>query len=163
MLTPTLTGAQPALYQAKGKTVCPPGQENDKAFALLDALDETQRKQAILNPYRVADLFFGLGHDGEPIEPGRSEGIGHERKAACDAADLISEWAGIVNDAYVTARMDEIKAGLDDTYFAWSGATTHELGKNGTAYYGFRARNWSSSSRRRDWVGSDHACPHDVS
>ncbi len=32
-------------------------------------------------------------------------------------------------------RLAEIKAGLDDTWFAWSGPTTHEEGKGGTAYY----------------------------
>ena len=31
--------------------------------------------------------------------------------------------------------MAEIKAGLDDTWFAWSGPTTVEAGKNGRAYY----------------------------
>ncbi len=55
VLTPSLTAAQPALYKLNGKTVRPLGQENDKAFALLAALDESQRKQAILD-YRVTDL-----------------------------------------------------------------------------------------------------------
>ena len=41
ILTPTLTGAQPALYTIDGKTVRPLGQESDKALALLNALDET--------------------------------------------------------------------------------------------------------------------------
>jgi Protein of unknown function (DUF3500) len=31
--------------------------------------------------------------------------------------------------------MAEIIAGLDSTYFAWSGPTTHEPGRNGSAYY----------------------------
>ena len=31
--------------------------------------------------------------------------------------------------------MAEIKSGLDDTWFAWSGATTHAEGHSGTAYY----------------------------
>jgi hypothetical protein len=48
-LTPSLTGAQPGTYTANGKTVRPLGQENDKGFALLNALDDAQRKQAILN------------------------------------------------------------------------------------------------------------------
>jgi hypothetical protein len=48
---------------------------------------------------------------------------------------VISEWAGIVNDAYASPRLTEIKAGLGETYFAWSGATTHEPGRNGRAYY----------------------------
>src|SRR5215831_9485905 len=47
ILTPTLTGAQPALYTINGRTVRPLGQESDKALALLKALDESQRKQAI--------------------------------------------------------------------------------------------------------------------
>jgi hypothetical protein len=49
--------------------------------------------------------------------------------------DLISEWAGIVNDAYAAPRMAEIKADLDDTYFAWNGPTTHAPGRNGAAYF----------------------------
>jgi hypothetical protein len=49
--------------------------------------------------------------------------------------DVISEWAGIVNDAYATPRMAEIKADLDDTWFAWSEPTTDESGKNGSACY----------------------------
>jgi hypothetical protein len=49
--------------------------------------------------------------------------------------DVISEWAGIINDPYATPRMAEIKDGLDETWFAWSGPTTHEPGKNGNAYY----------------------------
>jgi Protein of unknown function (DUF3500) len=49
--------------------------------------------------------------------------------------NLISQWAGIVNDAYTAPRMAEVKADLDDTWFAWSGPTTHEPGKNGSAYY----------------------------
>jgi hypothetical protein len=68
VLTPTLTGAQPSLYTINGKTVRPRGQESDKAFALLSALDETQKKQAILN-YRLADLVLGPGKDGKTIQP----------------------------------------------------------------------------------------------
>src|SRR5207249_6931431 len=68
VLTPSLTAAQPALYTLNGKTVRPLGQENDKAFALLDSLDESQKKQAILS-YRVADLVLGPGQDGKTIQP----------------------------------------------------------------------------------------------
>src|SRR5579875_2527202 len=68
VITPTLTGAQPAVYTSNGKTVRALAQENDKAFALLNAMDEAQRKQAILN-YSVGDLVLGPGHDGETIQP----------------------------------------------------------------------------------------------
>jgi hypothetical protein len=134
VLTPTLTGAQPSIYTSNGKTVRALAQENDKAFALLNSLDETERKQAILN-YQVRDLILGPGHAGETIQPeGLKASALNERQKAM-LFDVISEWAGIINQAYAAPRMAEIKAGLDDTYFAWSGPTTHEPGKNGSAYY----------------------------
>ena len=68
VLTPTLTGAQPALYSSNGKTVRPLAGESDKAFALLSALDDKQRKQAILS-YQLADLVLGPGQDGKTVVP----------------------------------------------------------------------------------------------
>jgi hypothetical protein len=133
-LTPTLTGAQPAVYQANGKTVRVLAAENDKAFDLLNALDEGQRKKAILN-YEVGDLVLGPGHDGEVIVPEGLKAASMTAKQKEMLTDLISQWAGIINDAYVEARMKEIKAGIDETYFAWSGPTTHQPGKNGSSYY----------------------------
>ncbi|HMF79568.1 MAG TPA: DUF3500 domain-containing protein, partial [Bryobacteraceae bacterium] len=134
VITPTLTGAQPSLYTSNGKTVRVLAQENDKAFALLNALDETQRNQAILN-YRVNDLVLGPGQAGVTIQPEglKASALNEPQRAMLLA--VISEWAGIINEAYATPRMAEIKAGLDDTYFAWSGPATHEPGKNGSAYY----------------------------
>jgi hypothetical protein len=133
-LTPSLTGAQPGTYTANGKTVRPLGQENDKGFALLNALDDDQRKQAILN-YRVADLVLGPGHDGQTIQPEGLKASALDEKQRLMLLDLISEWVGIANDSFAAARMAEIKAGLEDTWFAWSGPTTVEPGKNGTSYY----------------------------
>jgi hypothetical protein len=134
VLTPTLTGAQPAIYSASGKTVRALAQENDKAFALLAALGEAERKQAILN-YRIGDLVLGPEHSGETIQPeGVKASAMNERQKAM-LLDLIAEWTGIINDAYVPSRMAEIKAGLSDTWLAWSGPATHEPGKNGSAYY----------------------------
>ena len=134
VITPTLTGAQPAIYKSNGKTVRALAQENDKAFALLNAMDETQRKQAILN-YRVGDLVLGPGHAGDAIQPEGLKATAMSERQRRLLLDVISEWADIVNEAYAAPRMAEIRAGLDDTYFAWSGPATHEPDKNGSAYY----------------------------
>jgi hypothetical protein len=48
---------------------------------------------------------------------------------------LITEWSGIINNAYHDAHLADMKTGLNDTYFAWSGPLTHAAGRNGTAYY----------------------------
>jgi hypothetical protein len=134
VMTPTLTGAQPSVYIENGKTVRVLAGENDKAFALLDALDDAQRKQAILN-YEVGDLVLGPSHEGEAIAPEGLKASAMTPRQRTLLLDVISEWAGIVNDAYATPRMAEIEAGLDDTYFAWSGLTTHVPGRNGSSYY----------------------------
>jgi Protein of unknown function (DUF3500) len=130
ILTPSLTAAQPAKYTVDGRTVRPLGAENDKAFALINALDEGQRKQAILN-YKVADLVLGPGQDGKTIQP---EGIKCSAMNASQQAmllDLVGEWAGIINEQAAAARMAEIKANLAGTWFAWSGPTTNGM----PAYY----------------------------
>jgi hypothetical protein len=128
-MAPSLPAAQPATYTVEGRTVRPLGHENDKAFALINALEAGQRSQAILN-YRVADLVLGPGQDGRTIQP---EGVRATALAAPQQQallDLVREWAGILNDAFAEPRMAEIKANLSNTYFAWSGPTT-----NGSAAY----------------------------
>ena len=134
VLTPTLTGAQPAAFQLNGKTVRPLGRESDKALALVQALDEKQRSQAVLT-YTVPDLVLGPGQDGKKIAP---EGLKATEMSAGQRAmllDLIAEWAGILNDNSAAARMAEIKADLNQTWFAWSGPSTGAAGSNITAYY----------------------------
>ena len=128
-MAPSLPAAQPATYTFEGRTVRPLGNENDKAFALVNALDTTQRGQAVLN-YRVADLVLGPGQDGRAIQP---EGIRASSLSAAQQTmlwDVVREWVGIMNDTFAEPRMAELRANLADTYFAWSGPTT-----NGSAAY----------------------------
>jgi hypothetical protein len=134
VLTPTLTGAQPATFKLDGKTIRPIGRESDKALALLQSLDDKQRKQAILS-YTVADLVLGPGQDGKKIAPEGLKASAMNEKQQATLLDLIAEWAGIMNDSSAAPRMAEIKADLSETWFAWSGATAGEAGTNITAYY----------------------------
>ena len=134
ILTPTLTGAQPALYTSGGKTVRPLGGESDKALALLNTLDETQKKQAILS-YKLADLVLGPGQDGKTIQPEGLKASAMNEKQRAMLLDVISEWTGIIHDSAAAARMAEMKADMAETWFAWSGPITAEPGKNITAYY----------------------------
>jgi hypothetical protein len=140
VLTPTLTGAQPALYTSNGKTVRPLAQESDEALALLNAFDDNQRKKAILS-YDLADLVLGPGQDGKTIQP---EGLKASEMSESQRAmllDVIAAWAGIINQGAAAARMAEIRAGLNDTWFAWSGPTTAAAGTNISAYYRIQGPN----------------------
>jgi hypothetical protein len=134
VLTPTLTGAQPALYTFEGKTVRPLGGESDNALALLNALDDSQRKQAILG-FHLLTWYSAPGQDGKTIQP---EGLKASAMNDIQRAMLlgvISEWANIINESAAATRMAELKADLNETWFAWSGPVTAEPGKNITAYY----------------------------
>ena len=134
ILTPTLTAAQPAIYTMNGKTVRPLAGESDKAFALLNALDDKQKKQAILS-YRLADLVLGPGQDGKTIQPEGLKASGMTDRQRAMLLDVISEWADIVHQSAASARMAQLKADINDTWFAWSGPITVAPGSNITAYY----------------------------
>jgi hypothetical protein len=123
-MTPSLPAAQPARYVLNGQTIRPLGHENDKGFALINALDENQKKQAILN-YQVKDLVLGPGNDGKVIQPEGVLASAMNPEQQQMLLDIAHEWVGILNDEGATAKMAEIKANLAKTYFAWSGSTTN--------------------------------------
>ncbi len=130
VMTPSLPAAQPAKYTLNGQTIRPLGHENDKGFALINALNAAQLKRAVLN-YEVNDLVLGPGADGKVIQP---EGIPASELDADQQAillDIVHEWVGILNDEAAGAKMAEIKANLPRTWFAWSGTTKN----GGLAYY----------------------------
>src|SRR5262249_47473855 len=108
--------------------------ESDKALALLNTLEESQRQRAIIGS-RMADLVLGPGQDGKNIQPeGLKASAMNDRQRAM-LLDVISEWADIVHESAAAARMAELKGDLNETWFAWSGPVTAEPGRNITAYY----------------------------
>jgi hypothetical protein len=121
-MTPSLPAAQPATFEWEGKTIRPLGKENDKAFALVNALDPKQQSQAVL-AFKVADLVLGPGQDGKTIQP---EGLKASAMTPAQQTmlwEIVREWSGIMTDAFADSRLAEIKSRVNDTYFAWSGLT----------------------------------------
>ena len=128
--TPSLPCAQPATYTFEGREIRPLGREFDRAFELVNGLDAAQRSKAVLN-YEVRDLVLGPGQDGRTIQP---EGLIASSLSPAQQTillDVVREWAAIMNDAFSTPRLTEIRADLARTYFAWSGPTT----AGSTAYF----------------------------
>lgn len=134
VLAPALTGCLPAIYTEDGKRVRALAAENDMAFALLSALDDGQRGQAIID-HGVSDLMLGPGHDGEAVQPAGVKASVLDGRQRDMLYGLILKWAGILNDAHAAPRLAEIRDGLDDTYFAWSGPITREPDRNGASYF----------------------------
>ena len=159
VLTPTHTGTQPASYTVDGRTIRPLGDENDKAFALVNALSPDQQKQAILS-YEVRNLVLGPGTDGKTISP---EGVRASTFTPAQRAmlvDLVREWVDILGDEAAAAKMKEIQAGLADTYFAWAGATTNGKG----AYFRIQGPTVLIEYAPQGAAGKQHRShPYDVS
>ena len=129
-LAPSHTGAQPAIYQLEGRTFRPLGRETDKAFALVNSLDDAQRKQAILG-FQMHDLVLGPGRDGQTIQPEGIKGSALTDTQREMLLDLAGEWTGIQNEVAAKAKMEEVKKNIAETWFAWSGPTE----KGSAAYF----------------------------
>jgi Protein of unknown function (DUF3500) len=127
ILAPTHTGTQPATFTLAGRTVRPLGDENDKAFALINALNAEQQKQAILS-VEVRNLVLGPGVDGKTIAPEGARVSTFTPAQRTMLGDLVREWVDIIGDEAAAAKMKEVQAGLDETYFAWAGSTTNGSG-----------------------------------
>jgi len=127
VLTPTHTGAQPAVFKRGDMEVRPLGQEIDTAFKLMDSLDEKQRKQAVIGERPQGELLLGPGRDGKTIEPKGIKGSALTKDQQALLLDVIGAWVNIVEADTAAARMAAIKEKIGETYFAWSGPT--EKGK----------------------------------
>lgn len=130
-LVPSFIGVQPATYaDANGNTVQPLEPINEAGFALVNALTDDQKQQAILGDTYI-DLVLGPGQDGKKIQP---EGLLTSELDADQQqllVDLVSFYTGLVNDEHAAARLAEVTDVLDQTYFVWYGPT--ELGS--AAYF----------------------------
>lgn len=127
-LTPSFIGVQPATYKdASGKEVRPLGDIETEAFALVNSLDASEKTKAIIGT-NVIDLVVGPGADGKTVA---KEGLkGSDMTAGQKAAmlHLVGHYGGLVNAEDGAARMADLQANLDQTYFAWSGPTTKGSG-----------------------------------
>ena len=88
-MTPSLPAAQPATFTFEGRTVRPLGDENDKGFALINALDDEQQGQAILTyPRRRSRARGRTGRQDDSAR--RHPRVGADAGATDDAAGTSS-------------------------------------------------------------------------
>ncbi len=131
VLTPTHTGAQPALFKRGDTDVRPLGREIDNAEKLMAALDEKQKAKAVIGARAQGELLLGPGQDGKTVEPKGIKGSDLTKDQQALLLDVIATWVNIVEPDAAAARLAAIKEKIGETYFAWSGST--EKGK--AAYF----------------------------
>ena len=121
-LAPSLTGGQPTQFQQNGQTVRTIGEDSDAAFKLINALDATQQKKAIIGAQYI-DLVLGPGQDGKVMQTEGIKGSDLTAEQQTLLLDLINQRVNLLNDEDTAAQMATIKTNLAETYFAWSGPT----------------------------------------
>lgn len=133
VMTPTFMGSEPVTATSgkyKGTTVLQ--DEQRKGLALINALNEAQRKQAIIKLSKsgnnnVAEAFKDnivldyAGIRAAELTPKQKELL----------LDLIGEYVRNMRDGHAEVKMDEVRRHLDETWFAWIG----EMGPNSAFYY----------------------------
>lgn len=123
-LAPSLTGGQPIKYTENGQEVFQWQDENDDAFALINALDADQQAQAILGDSYI-QLVLGPGEDGKTIQPEGLQVSTMTDEQQQMLLDLIRVRVGMLKEDDANAKMAQIQANLDETWFAWYGPTTN--------------------------------------
>ncbi|WP_433502859.1 DUF3500 domain-containing protein [Pseudonocardia halophobica] len=148
-VTPFLLGAEPARIGPFRIL----GEEEDRAFALLEALDPVQRATATIHPVPPPDFatrcvpligaeewpdVHGVGRRDAMITDadraalryvrGAPRGLPREAMSPAQAAafdQLLGSFLGSVRPAQLGREMDRIRsAGLDELHFVWAGGHT---------------------------------------
>jgi hypothetical protein len=133
VMTPTFMGSEPVIALSgkyKGTKVLQ--DEQNKGLTLMQALDEGQRKIAVLDVEKTRGNALAQAYNDNLV-------LDYAGIAAKDLTptqrrlllDLIEEYVGNMNERHAKLRMKEVEAHLDETYFAWIG----ETGPDAVFYY----------------------------
>jgi hypothetical protein len=125
VMTPFFAGSEPVIATAgkyKGTIVLQ--DEQNRGLALINALSDAQRKQAILKVSKTGNENLTeawkdnvvLDYAGIRV----SELSDAQRKAL---VDLIALYVDNMDDGHARVKMDEVRRHLDKTWFAWIGRT----------------------------------------
>ena len=151
---PMLTGGQPLRLNFEDQEVFITEVETAAAQALMDSLSEEQKAQAVRGSEPI-NLLLGPGEDGTVIAPEGIKGseLTDEQKALLLA--VIEARLGFLNADDFAAKMAEVEAGIDDTYFGWWGPE----GTLGAAYFRVTGPNLLQEYSPQDMGGdpTEHA------
>ena len=126
VITPTFMGGEPAVAKTgkyAGNQVLQ--EEQNLGLALMNALDEKQRAAATLDKVKTRNNNHGeankdnlvLNYEGVPVS-------GFSDKQKDLLLELIGLFVGNLREGHAEVRMEEVATHLDDTWFAWIGAST---------------------------------------
>ena len=122
VLTPQFLGSEPVVAtsgQYAGTRVF--AEEEAKGFALMHALSPAQREQATISKDLPMEVFAAAYRDNLTLN---YQGIQYDRLTPDQQSlllDLINVYVGRIRPGHAEIRLDEVKAHLHETWFAWMG------------------------------------------
>src|SRR5687768_4340693 len=125
VMTPTFMGSEPvkaASGKYKGTAVLQ--DEQDRGLALIKALDEAQRKRAIIEVSKTGNNNVGEAFkDNIVLDYAGIRAAELTAKQKEQLMDLIGEYVRNMPDGHAKVKMEEVRKHLDETRFAWIGGT----------------------------------------
>jgi len=128
VMTPLFVGGEPAVTDSgkyAGNTILQ--DEQNQGLELLQSLNEDQKSKAIIDSRKTGNnMEAGAGQDNLILNTAgipASALTGQQRESL---VKLIWLYVGNLNEGHARVRMAEIQRHLDETYFAWVGATSDD-------------------------------------
>jgi Protein of unknown function (DUF3500) len=125
MMTPTFMGSEPVKASSgkyKGTIVLQA--EQNKGLALINALNDAQRKKAIIQVFKTRNNNVGEAFkDNVVLDYAGIRAAEFTAKQEEQLLDLIGEYVGNLRDGHAEVKMSEVRQHLNETRFAWIGET----------------------------------------
>jgi hypothetical protein len=97
-------------------------EEQDKGLSLMQSLDADQRRAAVISPEKVRNNAQAQAFaDNLVLEYAGIRATGLDEKQRALLIDLIGEYVGNMAPGHAKVRMDDVRAHLVSTCFAWIG------------------------------------------
>lgn len=125
VMTPTFMGAEPAVSRSgvyEGNAVLQA--EQDAGLALMQALTPEQQEAATLEARKTHDdINAEANSDNLVLDYAGVEVSTFTPDQKQQLLDLVGLYVGNIREGHAEVRMEEVEAHLDETWFAWVGAT----------------------------------------
>jgi hypothetical protein len=125
VMTPTFMGSEPVKAESgkfKGTVVLQA--EQNKGLALMRSLDAAQQAQATIRSAKgPTDNLSEAYHDNLVLDYAGIQASKLNDLQEQLLLDLVAEYVCNLDDGHARVKMGEVKHHLDETYFAWIGAT----------------------------------------
>jgi hypothetical protein len=133
VMTPTFMGSEPiSASEGQYAGISLFQDEQNLGLAVLRSLTAEQRRTAIVDTAKVRNSIRAQAFSDNLVLDYtglRGSAMNPAQKAAL--MDLIGEYVSAMPDGHARVRMDEVRAHIDDTYFAWVGTADPD----GVFYY----------------------------